>query len=246
MQVERSRQIALIAAACAAVMGFALPTPLVAQPQLFEVPAGCNAFLTVQSRGCTVNHHWRCDADPQGTHWRVSVDSDGPFHLSYTDAEFRWLQSWNLRSGGGSILIEPEQDPASLTELLDTGSDSMVFSLIVEGAAGRVQRDYTGFDSLTGDAVTIDGEQLLVTEFAYQFTVGAGQRRVQGNQFVHPEWRLFFGGIETVIDGDERFEYDNSPMEFAQAGEAGFLSMTPVYDCGEMMSGGPFGPMQNG
>ena len=35
-------------------------------------------------------------------------------------------------------------------------------------------------------------------------------------------------------------------MEFAETGEAGFLSMTPIYDCGEMMSGGPVGPMQNG
>ena len=244
--MNRTRQISLIAVAFAAVMGFALPAPLAAQPQLFEVPAGCTAFLTVQARGCTVSHHWQCAADPQGTHWRVSVDGDGPFHLSYTDAEFRWLQSWNLRSGGGSILIEPEQDSASLTELLDSGSDSMVFSLLIEGASGTVQRDYTGFDSLTGDAVSIDGERLLVTDFAYQYTLGAGQRRVQGNQFVHPEWRLFFGGIENVNDGDESFEYDSSPMEFAETGEAGFLSMTPIYDCGEMMSGGPVGPMQNG
>ena len=129
--MNRTRQISLIAVAFAAVMGFALPAPLAAQPQLFEVPAGCTAFLTVQARGCTVSHHWQCAADPQGTHWRVSVDGDGPFHLSYTDAEFRWLQSWNLRSCCGSILIEPEQDSASLTELLDSGSDSMVFSLLI-------------------------------------------------------------------------------------------------------------------
>ena len=94
----------------------------------------------------------------------------------------------------------------------------MVFSLLIEGASGTVQRDYTGFDSLTGDAVSIDGERLLVTDFAYQYNLGAGQRRVQGNQFVQPEWRLFFGGIETVIDGDESFEYDSSPMEFAETG----------------------------
>ena len=222
------------------------PMPVAAQPEIFEVPAGCTGFLTVQARGCTVNHLWRCEADPAGTHWRIAIDADGPFYLSFTDTEFRWLQSWNLRSGGGAVLVEPEEDPASLTELLETGSDSMVFSLMVEGALGRVQRNYTGFDKLTGDRVTIDGQSLLMTEFTYQYDTGNGTRQVAGNQFVHPDWRLFFGGIETVTEGADSFEYDSSPMDFAEPGEAGFLSMTPIHDCGEMMSGGPVGPMQNG
>lgn len=204
------------------------------------MPAGCSAFLTVQARGCSVSHHWTCEADPAGTHWRVSVDQDGPFYLSYTDAEFRWLQSWDLRGGGSSVLIEPEEDPASLTELLSTGSDSMVFSLTVESPVGPIRRDYTGFDSLTGEEVMVDGRILAVTEFAYQYGVDGGTRRVEGNQFVHEGWRMFFGGIETVTEPDgESFEYNSSPMEFAEPGEAGFLTMRPIYDCGEMMSAAP-------
>jgi hypothetical protein len=55
---------------------------------------------------------------PKGTHWRASLDQDGAFYLSFSDAEFRWLRSWSLRGGGTDTLIEPEQDPASLTELV--------------------------------------------------------------------------------------------------------------------------------
>jgi hypothetical protein len=223
-----------------AVLILAPAAPVAAQdgPNLFQVPEGCTAYLTVQSRGCMVSHHWTCEADPEGHHWRASVDQDGPFYLSFSDAEFRWLQSWNLREGGTSILIEPEEDPASLTELLATGSDAMVFSLVTETTFGSSQRDYTGFDRLTGDEVTVDGQTLAVTEFAYQYPVDGGIRRVEGNQFVHEGWRLFFGGIETVTEPNgESFEYDNSPMDFAEPGERGFLSMQPIYDCGDMMSG---------
>lgn len=234
---------------CAPLAVATLCAPLAANAQtggsdLFQVPAGCTAFLTVQSRGCTVSHHWTCEADPAGTHWRVSVDQDGPFHLSYTDAEFRWLQSWDLNGGGTSRLIEPEEDPASLSELLTTGSDTMVFSLRSESNLGSFQRDYTGFDRLTGDEVTVDGRVLAVTEFSYQYTVDGGSRRVQGNQFVHEGWRMFFGGIETVTEATgDSFEYDNSPMEFAEPGERGFLTMQPIYDCGDMMSGLPRAPI---
>jgi hypothetical protein len=225
----------------------ALPATAQGAPALFEVPPGCTAFLTVQSRGCMVSHHWTCEGDVPGTHWRATLDPDGPFSLSFTDAEFRWLLSWDLRSGATTQLIEPEQDPANLTELLATSNDTMVFSLRTENASGIGQRDYTGFDRLTGDAVTVDGRTLLMTEFSYQFETATGTRRVSGNQFLHEGWRMFFGGIETVIDGDgTSFEYDSSPMDFAEPGEAGFLTLQPIHDCGEMMSGVPLLPLQNG
>jgi hypothetical protein len=189
--------------------------------RLFQVPAGCTPFLTVQSRSCLVSHHWSCEADPEGTHWRATLDQDGAFYLSFTDAEFRWLRSWNLRSGATDTLIEPEQDPASMTELLATGSDSMVFSIREESAMGTFQRDYTGFDRLTGETVIVDGHELQVTEFAYEYGTPDGPRRTEGNQFVHEGWGLFFGGLETVtLPSGETFEGNYSPMEFAEPGES--------------------------
>ncbi|NKX45133.1 hypothetical protein [Roseicyclus persicicus] len=237
--MRRTRTPGLASTALAAAMACAPALPVAAQqgPALFEVPAGCTAFLTVQSRGCMVSHHWTCEGDPPGTHWRASLDEDSPFYVSFTDAEFRWLRSWDLRGGGQSVLIEPEDDPASLSELLSTGSDAMVFSLRTESRFGIEQRDYTGFDRLTGDEVAVDGRTLLVTEFTYQYPVEGGTRQVTGNQFVHEGWRMFFGGLETVTEPDgTTFEYNNSPMEFAEPGERGFLTMQPIYDCGEMMS----------
>ena len=201
-------------------------------------PPGCTAFMTVQSRGCFVSHYWTCEGDPEGTHWRMSMDGDGPFALSQTDREFRWLLSYDLRNGGQNTLITPEEDPASVTELFATGSDSMVFSTIFESPGGmRIQRDYTGFDRLTGETVEIDGRVLNRTEFSYQYDLGEGPRRVEGNQYVHEGWRIFFGGQEvTTLPSGETIESDNSPMEFAEPGERGFLSDQPLYDCGDMMS----------
>ncbi|MEJ6393339.1 hypothetical protein V8J82_08745 [Gymnodinialimonas sp. 2305UL16-5] len=206
----------------------------------FQVPDGCSAFLTVQSRSCLVSHMWRCAGEPDGSHWRATLDQDGAFYLNYTDAEFRWLYSVNLRSGSQDTLIEPEDDPASLTELLETGSDTMVFSIREESGLGTFQRDYTGFDQLTGEQVVIDGEPLEVTQFAYQWETGGGPRATEGTQFVSRNWRLFFGGVETItLPSGESVEVNYSPVEFAEPGEPGFLSTTPEYDCGGILSGLP-------
>ncbi len=221
-------------------------TPGFAQvaPDLFEVPEGCTAFLTVQSRSCLVAHHWRCEGDPAGTHWRATLDQDGPFYLNYSDAEFRWLRAYNLREGSQDTLIEPEEDPASIRELLGTGSDTMAFSIREERSDGTFQRDYTGFDRMTGQTVVIDGRTLLVTEFSYQWETEAGPRSTEGSQFVSEEMFLFFGGIETVTTpSGEAFEGNYSPVEFAEPGEEGFLSTEPQYDCEDIMSGLPVVPI---
>ena len=91
----------------------------------------------------------------------VDGGGEGPFYLSFTDEEFRWLLSYELRSGAQNTLIQPEDDPASITGLFETGTDSMVFSTIHETEGGSwVQRDYTGFDRLTGETAAIDGRTL--------------------------------------------------------------------------------------
>ena len=229
-------QVAAVALAFGALFA---PMPAMAQGAgTVTPPPGCSAFLTVQSRGCVVSHMWTCEGDPEGTNWRLSMDGDGPFALSFTDAEFRWLLSFDLRGGARTVLIEPEEDPASITELFETGSASMSFSTIYENEAGlRIRRDYTGFDRLTGEMAEIDGRILNRTEFSYEYDLGEGPRRVQGSQYVHEGWRMFFGGLEvTELPNGERFESDNSPVEFAEPGERGFLSDQPLYDCGDITS----------
>lgn len=217
------------------------PAPVLAQAgPTFVVPSGCEAFLTVQSRECTVAHYWTCAAEEDGLFWRVSVDADGPFYLSQSDTQYRWLQGFSLRSDSQSALIS-EVDPASLDELFATGRDDMEFTLERTENGVTFERTYEGFDAVTGTEVEIDGETLMLTEFAYEFETEDGTRRTFGNQFLSQDRRLFFGGIETtVLPSGEAFEADRSPREFINPGEPGFLSMTPRYDCGEIMSALPW------
>ncbi|MBC6438335.1 MAG: hypothetical protein GDA52_09430 [Rhodobacteraceae bacterium] len=230
-----------LAAAVGLVLAGFCAAPASARERLFTPPPGCTAFLTVQSRSCMVSHYWTCDDDPKGTSWRISLDQDGPLYLSHTDREFRWLRNFDLRDGASSTLVIPEDDPASLTELFETGIDSMAFTMNRESSAGTEQQDYIGFDLLTGETVTIDGRTLLVTSFSYEYDTGSGPQRVNGSQTVSEDWHLFFGGIETVTTPDGiTFESDSSPMQFAEPGEDGFLTRIPLYDCGDTISALPF------
>jgi hypothetical protein len=237
--IKMTTPIAILFFALSAA-SFGAVSPVYAQ-STFTPPDGCTAYLSVQSRSCIVSHHWTCEADPEGVHWRIAMDSDGPFYLSMSDNEFRWLRNYNLRDGGTTTLIEPEEDPASLTDLLANGRDAMVYSTLTEERDGATLiRNYTGFDALTGETVVVDGHKLLRTDFLYEYDLGFGPRRVSGTQYVSEAWRLFFGGLETVTVADGgTFEADYSPMEFAEPGERGFLSMQPNYDCGDMMSALP-------
>lgn len=204
--------------------------------QEITVPEGCEAFLTVQSNECSVSHYWTCEADPEGVFWRLTGDADGPSYLAQTDADYRWLLGFSLRSDSMSELVE-EADPANLDELFETGRDDLDFTLDVTENGMTVQRRYAGFDQLSGPSIEIDGRELLLTEFAYEYEVEAGTIRVAGNQFIDEEWRLFFSGIDTVrLPTGDMIESDGSPREFIEPGEAGFLSALPRYDCGRMGS----------
>ncbi len=226
--------------------GWIIAAGLVAGPgagRAFSPPAGCEAFLTVQARSCLVTHYWRCVGDPEGQKWALTIDEQGPLHLLRTDEEYRWLEIYQLRDRLRQILMLPEPDPASLTELLNTGADSATFSEEVHWAGSRVDTyKITGFDRLTGEKAVIDGEELLVTQFAYSVGSASGQvsYKVSGQQFVSPRWRLFFGGVETVEEreGTSSTE-DASPVEFILPGEEGFLANTPQHDCGATLSAWP-------
>lgn len=222
-----------------ALNGTALP----AAAQSFSAPQGCEAFLTVQSRACTVAHYWTCSEEDEGLFWRVSVDEDGPFYLTQLDADYRWLQQYSLRRDSRSSL-KSEIDPANMDELFETGRDDMDFTIEqVENGVAFDQR-YQGYDQISGASVEIDGEELLLTEFSYTFNSEDGDIVVAGNQFLSPDRRMFFSGIDTVTfaDGNE-VTSDGSPREFIDPGEDGFLSMRPIYECGDTMGALPPDPM---
>ena len=219
-----------------------LAAPAAAQaPKTFTLPQGCDAFLTVQSRSCTVDHHFTCTGEPDGVKHRVSLDETGVTYLGSTDAETQWLTSFHALLDQSERLEDAPADRASLTELLETGVDTYDFRTLSDQAGAT---RYMGYDRLTGELVTIDDVTLHETE--YQITAfapdGTELWSSGGNEYVSERWRVFFGGVSTITVPGDSFEEDSSPVEFLYPGEPGFLSANPKFDCGATMSSLRRGP----
>jgi hypothetical protein len=195
---------------------------------IWSVPEGCEAFMTVQSKACRVSHYYKCSADTPGDQWRVDMDQEGPFFTSRINSEAEWVESYDpIRQ-----LLDPAPaDRASFSELLATGIDTWDFTLSKEDGTGSRA---TGYDRLTGKTVLIDGIALRQTEveFTEYDLSGNATRRSRGNEYLHPEWRMFFAGPGETDLGDGQWRpIDGSPVEFIFPGEEGFLETQPKYDC---------------
>lgn len=204
----------------------ATPTPGLAGT--WTAPEGCEAFMTVQSKGCRVSHYYKCSADAPGDQWRVDLDQEGPFFYSRINHEAEWVESYDPVK---QVLDPNPADPASMTELLAEGMDTWSFSLSKEDGTGSRAE---GYDRLTGKSVLIDGITLQQTEvdFTEYGRDGTVLRRSRGNEYVHPDWRLFFAGPgETDLGDGQWLPIDGSPVDFIFPGEEGFLSSQPLYDC---------------
>ena len=203
----------------------------VAASDIFIPPVGCEGVVTVQSRGCELDNIYVCTADAPGDSWRVSFHQDGPVFIGRIDAETQWMESIDLFPEWRREVIEqPAADPASLSELLQSGTDAFDFNM--RGAGGGVTR-VVGFDQLTGEEVVIDGEPLLRTQFSarYESTL-TGTSRIEGNEYVSAKLGRFLSGSYryTGVDGVVT-EWANDPVDFIYPGEPGFFSKTPLYEC---------------
>jgi hypothetical protein len=228
----------------------ALPLPAAAQDagpeagpgpapagRTFQPPAGCEAYLTVQSRGCSVSHYFTCEADPEGWQRRVDMDEGGITYFGAIDAETQWVESYHVLSEHSEAL-GAAPDPASFSELTSTGRDSFDF---VTESPEIGQTRYTGEDRLTGETVTIDGVALDRTEYSIVATTPDGTEawRGQGHEYVSREWRMFLSGQSTYTSGGQDNTVDESPVDFIRPGERGFLATSPIHECGAVMSKAP-------
>ncbi|MEZ5911035.1 MAG: hypothetical protein R3D84_01450 [Paracoccaceae bacterium] len=204
----------------------------------FQPPKGCTVFMTVQSRGCQVSQYYRCEQDPEGDSWRADFSADGLNFVSHIDREGQWLESFEIEPPSHETLMPGAEDPASFSELIETGNDTFAFS---QQRSDGSTVGFAGFDRLTGDRVTIDGVTLEMTEFSFVETddIGFETRRSNGQEFIHKEWRLFFGGLTELSADGESFSFDASPVDFVFPGEPGFMSTIPLHGCEATMSSAP-------
>lgn len=216
-----------------------LPAGLAAQdgPE-FALPAGCKGFLTVQSEGCLVSHHFICEGDPEGSQRRVDIGPDGPAFLAFTDAETQWIESIDLGAGIVERLEDAPRDRASFSALIGEGRDSYDFSTLSEQVG---QQRYVGVDALTGVTQTIDGVELEQTEYRITAYDAAGEVAwaSKGNQWISREYRLFLSGVSMFTSARGDVALDNSPVELIFPGEPGFLGSMPRHGCGETVAALP-------
>jgi hypothetical protein len=223
-------------------MRFAAALIMMAQPALaqspqttFAVPAGCDAFLTVQTESCSVEHHFTCAADPAGYQRRVSIDEQGITYAGVIDAETQWISSFHPLSGHSEALAPNPVEPASLTDLINKGVDNYDF-VTLSAEIGDTR--YVGQDTLTGQQVTIDGVTLDETTYDITAYDGSGQEvwSARGKEFISREWRMFLSGAGSVTTPQGTFEKSDRPVEFIFPGEPGFLSARPKHGCGVAIS----------
>ena len=213
-------------------MRFALPFLLlapVAEAGEFTPPEGCTAFLSVQSRSCSVTHYWTCEGNAAGEQWSGELDATGLVYVGQIDHEAQWLVSYYSGAAEEETLMLPARDPANLTALLATGSDTYDFMLNTTNGVQQV----IGIDRIVERGVMIDGEPLHRTEIEMRILDAEGTviYTDTGNEYVSEKHRRFFGGVGRYADPETPIEYNQTPVEFIYPGEAGFLSDTPKYDC---------------
>lgn len=207
-------------------------TPALAE---FELPAGCTAYLTVQSKSCLVAHHYTCEGDPEGHRWRVDIDQSGPYYASQIDHETRWMFTMDLITGVKERLDEDSPDHASFSTLIREDRDDFEFNLTDSNGDKSTVR---GYDRLTGKTVIIDDVPLLEAENDVTTRDANGDLvwHGKGREYISPEWRLFFAGPDQFTTPQGVQTYDFSPLEFIRPGARGFLAETPKFDCESIMS----------
>lgn len=226
------------------VVAFAAIAGLPVSAGTFTLPQGCEGIVTIQQKSCLVSHVFTCAADPEGFVRRVDLDIDGMNYIGSIDSETQWIESYSPRSGSTSVLGENPRDPASFSELLETGIDTYDFT--TESDVFGITR-YIGTDRLTGETRTIDGVTLEQTEFDITAFDSGGRQiwAAKGREFINRDWRIFLSGERDVTDLSGSFSEDDSPVTFSFPGESGFLAAEPQYDCGAILSSLGSDPLLN-
>ena len=215
-----------------------LPVPALAAD--FEPPKGCETFLTVQARQCSVLNLYRCDVANDGTFWEAMHSDMGLESVVTYAASYQWLDALYFWDNSREEYMPPAEDPIDLEALESDGVDTFRFTM--RRTAPSEDREITavGADILTGETIVIDGITLDIVQTELQILSADGtvEYHSRGFQYLDRDSGLFFLGPETVYDeAGEGIEYDGSPIDFIHPGEPGFAATRPLYECDQQKAG---------
>lgn len=226
-----------LASATALALAAALPVVSPALAADFAPPEGCEVFLTVQSKQCSVSNLYRCDVAPKGSFWEAVFDGNGLASVTAYDQTYQWIDSRYVRDQAREVFTPPADDPININDLLSDGVDTFRFTLHRTAPGESRHITIVGADVLTDETVEIDGTSLSVVNTDIQILAedGTVEYQARGQQYLNREMRLFFLGAENVIEADGSVTpYDNSPVDFIHPGEPGFGENVPLYECDDM------------
>ncbi|MCB1388857.1 MAG: hypothetical protein KDK12_06905 [Rhodobacteraceae bacterium] len=201
-----------------------------ADPGTFTPPDGCTAFLTVQSNSCRVTHYYGCNS-AAGDVWAAYFNAQGLQSIVHEDAETARISQTNETTGAVFTTLPDAADPASLTTLLATGSDEWTYD---QDIGDGLQVRHSGVDQLTGERVTIDGEELQLVSSSYQtrampedvvLVTGTATQMILGRL------RLALQATEHRTSTSSDWTRDTTPVQFLFPGDQGFLSNLPITGC---------------
>ena len=200
----------------------------------FTPPAGCESFVTIQSRACSVSVVWRCDLAPEGDFWEANFSSDGLESIVSYDRDYQWLDAAYSWDQSREEFTPPANDPISRDDLLATGLDTFDFTMRRVTPDRRYDIRVIGADQLTGVTATIDGYELdeVKTRLEIIDDEGVVEYASEGTQYYSRDLGLFFLGAEEVSGPDgETSTYDDRPADIILPGEPGFGATRPLYGC---------------
>jgi hypothetical protein len=225
-----------IAVTVAATFLFAMP----AGAETFTPPEGCEVFLTVQSRQCSVSNLYRCENGQDGAFAEAMFDGEGMSAVVSYGPGYQWEDSLYFWDNSREVLVAPAEDPIDIDSLRDEGVDTFRFTMHRTAPGEDREITVVGADMLTGETTTIDGMPLEIVQTQLQILTEDGivEYSSRGVQYLSRELGLFFLGPEDVYDdGGEATPYDNSPVDFIHPGEPGFAETLPLYECDQQKAG---------
>ncbi len=215
------------------MMGLASP----AATQSFDVPAGCQGFLTVQQQVCRVKHYFTCEGDPEGHRHIHTHTADGLIQHMVIDSHFNWVL---VDFVGHARRFEVPNNVVgndSLSILQRDGIYRFDDPLYDVMGDQRHAVRWIGANELTGQSRIIDGVQMLEVTHLSDFydASGAIYAHYDAVQLLWPEYGLFLSW-SWVDQGSGEMLFDR-PIDLIFPGEPGFDQATPRYGCDALMSG---------